>query len=43
MKKLEAALLILAEIDRLAKGLPVPDRDSDPWVELKSVALFLAR
>lgn len=43
IKRLEAALLVLADIDRIAKGLAVADRDSDPWIELKSVCLFLAR
>lgn len=43
LRRLEAALLVLADIDRIAKGLPVRDRDSDPWIELKSVCLFLAR
>lgn len=43
VKKLSNALLVCAEIDRLAKGLPVPQRDGDPWIELKSVAIFLAR
>ena len=43
VKRLSAALDVCADIDRLIKGLPVRDRDSDPWVELKSVALFLAR
>ena len=43
VKKLTNALLVCADIDRLAKGLPVPKRDSDPWIELKSVVLFLAR
>lgn len=42
-KRLESSLAVLADIDRLAKGLPVPKRDSDPWIELKSVCLFLAR
>lgn len=43
VKRLSAALDVCADIDRLIKGLPVRGRDSDPWVELKSVALFLAR
>lgn len=41
--KLAAALCVCADIDRITKGLSVTDRDSDPWVELKSVCLFLAR
>jgi DNA polymerase-3 subunit delta len=32
-----------AELDRLAKGLRVPGRDSDPWLELADIALQLAR
>ena len=43
VKKLSGALSVCAEIDRLSKGLSVPSRDSNPWIELKSVALFLAR
>ena len=42
-QRVAAALAVCADIDRLAKGLPVPGRDSDPWIELKSVCLFLAR
>ena len=42
MKKLCGALSVCADIDRLVKGLSVPKRDSDPWIELKSVVLFLA-
>lgn len=42
VKKLCGALAVCADIDRLVKGLPVPKRDSDPWIELKSVVLFLA-
>ena len=43
VKKLSAALSVCAHIDRLVKGLPVPKRDSNPWIELKSVVLFLAK
>lgn len=42
-KRAAAALAVLADIDKLAKGLTAPARDSDPWIELKSVCLFLAR
>ena len=42
VKKLCGALAVCADIDRLVKGLPVPKRDSNPWIELKSVVLFLA-
>ncbi len=31
-----------AELDRLAKGLAVPGRDSDPWLELTDLALACA-
>ncbi len=41
--KLRNALLVCAELDRQVKGLPVPERDDNPWIELKSIALFLAR
>lgn len=42
-RKLENALTVCADIDRIYKGIPVPSRDTDPWVELKSVAAFIAR
>ncbi|MFR3636132.1 MAG: DNA polymerase III subunit delta, partial [Sutterella sp.] len=41
--KLKNALLVCADLDKQVKGLPVSDRDDDPWMELKSIALFLAR
>lgn len=43
VKKLANALVVCSWIDRLAKGLPVENRDSDPWLELKSLVIFLAR
>ena len=43
LKRLAAALDVCADIDRLSKGLSVRERDGDPWIELKSVCLFLAR
>ena len=43
LKRLTAALDVCADIDRLSKGLTVRERDGDPWIELKSVCLFLAR
>ena len=43
LNKLKNALIVCAEIDKLSKGLTVPTRDSDPWIELKSVVLFLAK
>lgn len=42
-KRAAAALAVLADIDKLSKGLTAPSRDSDPWIELKSVCLFLTR
>ncbi|EJX05219.1 hypothetical protein EVA_06675 [gut metagenome] len=42
VKKLANALLVCSWIDRLSKGLPVENRDSDPWLELKSLVIFLA-
>lgn len=39
---LAAALTHAADIDRLAKGLRAPERDSDPWVELRSLVTQLA-
>ena len=41
--KLRNTLSVCADIDKLYKGLRVPERDSDPWLELKSVVAFLAR
>ena len=41
--KLRNALSVCADIDKLSKGLEVSGRDSDPWIELKSVAAFIAR
>lgn len=41
--KLRNALAVCADIDKLYKGIAVPERDSDPWTELKSVAAFLSR
>lgn len=39
---LEAALLRAADIDRLAKGLPAAQTDSNVWLELTDLALSLA-
>jgi DNA polymerase-3 subunit delta len=36
---LAALLARCAEVDRLAKGLAAPERDSDPWLELGDIAL----
>lgn len=41
-QRVAAALAVCADIDRISKGIPVPGRDSNPWIELKSVCLFLA-
>ena len=41
-RRLEAALTLCADLDRLGKGLKVKDRDSDVWLELASLAAFLA-
>ena len=43
VKKLANALLVCSWIDRLTKGLPVDNRDSNPWLELKSLVIFLAQ
>lgn len=42
-RKLASALMLAADIDKISKGLVVADRDSDPWVELASLASFLAK
>jgi DNA polymerase-3 subunit delta len=39
---LAGALVHAADIDRLAKGLRAPGRDSDPWVELRLLVARLA-
>lgn len=41
-RKLASALMLCADIDRLSKGLTVRNRDSDPWLEIESLAAFLA-
>lgn len=40
--RLAALLTRCAELDRLIKGLRVPGRDSDPWLELSEIALGVA-
>ncbi|MGN1208949.1 MAG: DNA polymerase III subunit delta [Duodenibacillus sp.] len=42
-RKLESALILAGDIDRISKGLIVADRDSDAWLELESLVGFLAR
>lgn len=42
-QRLGNALMLCADIDRLAKGLRVKDRDSDPWLEVLSLVTFIAR
>ena len=42
-RKLASALMLAADIDKISKGLVVADRDADPWIELASLASFLAR
>jgi DNA polymerase-3 subunit delta len=37
--KLAALLARCAQLDRIAKGLPAPGCDSDPWLELTDIAL----
>ena len=43
VRKLENALMLAADIDRLSKGLTVSSRNSDVWSELMSLVTFLAR
>lgn len=40
--RLAQLLARCADVDRLAKGLRAPRRDSDPWLELSDIALALA-
>lgn len=42
-RKLESALILAGDVDRISKGLVVPDRDTDAWLELESLVGFLAR
>lgn len=42
-KRLASALMLCADIDRLSKGLTVPDRDSDVWLEIATLVSFVAR
>ena len=42
-RRLASALMLAADIDKISKGLVVADRDADPWIELASLASFLAR
>jgi DNA polymerase-3 subunit delta len=37
--RLAALLARCAQLDRIAKGLPAPRSDSDPWLELTDIAL----
>ena len=39
---LAALLARCAQLDRIAKGLPAPRSDSDPWLELADIALSAA-
>lgn len=41
-RKLASALLLCADIDKISKGLVVPNRDTDPWVEISALAAFVA-
>ncbi|HUD25605.1 MAG TPA: DNA polymerase III subunit delta [Burkholderiaceae bacterium] len=40
--KLASLLARCSELDRIAKGLPAPRCDSDPWLELADIALAAA-
>ena len=42
-KKLQAAVMLLSDIDKIGKGLTVAKRDADPWLELAGLAAFLRR
>ena len=42
-KKLQAAVMLLADIDKIGKGLTVAKRDTDPWLELAGLVAFLRR
>ncbi len=42
-KKLQSALILVGDIDRIGKGLVVANRDADPWLEIASLASFLRK
>lgn len=42
-RKLQAAVMLLLDIDKIGKGLTVAKRDADPWLELAGLAAFLHR
>lgn len=42
LDKLQTSLIYLGNIERIFKGLILPTRNSDPWLELKSLCQFLA-
>lgn len=41
--RLEMVLLRYADVDKLSKGIKIPTRNEDPWIELKTAALLLAK
>ena len=41
-RRLASALTLCADIDKISKGLVVANRDTDPWVEIAALAVFLA-
>ncbi len=41
-RKLASALTLCADIDKISKGLIVANRDTDPWVEIAALAVFIA-
>ncbi|MCS7101328.1 MAG: DNA polymerase III subunit delta [Burkholderiaceae bacterium] len=43
MRGVSGLLARCAEVDRIAKGLNVADRDGDPWLELSEIALAACR
>lgn len=43
MRKLQNTLGVLSDLDRIIKGVFVKTRDHNPWIELTSIAIFLAQ
>lgn len=41
--RLEVILMRYADVDKLSKGIKIPMRNEDPWIELKAAALLLAK
>lgn len=43
INRLELVLMRYADVDKLSKGIKIPTRNEDPWIELKAAALLLTK